>query len=566
MRPIRQRKTSATACAGLAALMIAASAAAAGPPVYTKDNAPAAAKLEDLPLKASVGQYGITWTFEKPARVGQFVNGDYYVVGEVTVTAIDPKPRFGEEVADDELDSLEKQWLGRKVLARQDVIRSGSMLNPPARQQVAWDSGIKNWFRPKLAARLPIRMKPGDSLVSTISLKVGEVATTPYTGQPRGKHFVRANADNSPVRTAAILTCMAEPQPADAFRPAYCDTKNKVYLTRDLKRHLLKTLPRPKVCCGREGSSMKWHPSHDPPKAENLPKMDKWVRVFQRPWVNTGFFGFEQPMENMPHYEQWIGQAMSMGGLMLMLDYTPAEKEPLLVNMVQVGIDYWGAVKNGHPGWDGHGGHGSGRKFPIVFAGIMLGDEEMASPTKAFPKVNFGEDNQTMYGDCWTGAKVCFAGHSGVHADGSIPRPKWGPYEHMHPSKWKNEGNRMNMQSEGYRRANTSSSWPGQALVMRLLKAEKQWNHDAFFDYVDRWMYEDDKEFRQAIYKRFPNYPSSKFLTSEGDKWYHQGQAWEPFVTDMWFKYRPTIAAPIDRWKRSGGGKDGPMPAPSHPG
>ncbi|SPE56396.1 exported hypothetical protein [Verrucomicrobia bacterium] len=62
--------------------------------VYTKDNAPATPKLDALPLKESVSEYGITWTFEKPARVGQFINGDWYVVGPVTVVKIDPAPRY----------------------------------------------------------------------------------------------------------------------------------------------------------------------------------------------------------------------------------------------------------------------------------------------------------------------------------------------------------------------------------------------------------------------------------------------------------------------------------------
>ncbi|NIA21370.1 MAG: hypothetical protein GWP05_05245, partial [Anaerolineaceae bacterium] len=280
-----------------------------------------AAENGQIESRNSVSQYGITWTFDKKVPVGQFVNGDWYVVGPVTVTAIDPKPRFGKEVAEDELDGREKKWPKSKEGQR---IRNGSMLNPPARQTVAYDSGIRNWFRPKLAARLPIAMKPGDSLVSTISLKVGEKPVFPY-------HVggVRARGDDSPVKTAAVLTCMAEAQPADAFRPAYCDKTNKVYLARNLKRDLLKNLPRPK----------------------NTPDLKKWIRIFQRPWVNTGFFGFEQPMENMPHYGQWVGQAQSMAGLMLMLDFPPQEKEPLLVNVVQVGIDYWGAVKNGHPGW-----------------------------------------------------------------------------------------------------------------------------------------------------------------------------------------------------------------------
>ena len=104
--------------------------------------------------------------------------------------------------------------------------------------------------------------------------------------------------------------------------------------------------------------------------------MAQYAGFTQKPWVGTCFFTFEQPMENMPQYGQWVGQAPSVAGLMLMLDFPAEQKEALLIGVVQVGIDTWGAVRGGHPGWDGHGGHGSGKKFPIVFAGLLLGDEE----------------------------------------------------------------------------------------------------------------------------------------------------------------------------------------------
>jgi hypothetical protein len=55
-------------------------------------------ELAALPLGESVSQSGISWRFDRPARAGQFVNGDWYVVGPVTVRAIDPKPLHGEEV------------------------------------------------------------------------------------------------------------------------------------------------------------------------------------------------------------------------------------------------------------------------------------------------------------------------------------------------------------------------------------------------------------------------------------------------------------------------------------
>ncbi|MBX3465197.1 MAG: hypothetical protein KF830_18675, partial [Planctomycetes bacterium] len=41
-------------------------------------------------MAASVGQWGITWTFDQAYQVGQFCNGDWWVVGPVTVTSITP--------------------------------------------------------------------------------------------------------------------------------------------------------------------------------------------------------------------------------------------------------------------------------------------------------------------------------------------------------------------------------------------------------------------------------------------------------------------------------------------
>ena len=473
------------------------------------------AVAEDLPLQDSVSQYGITWTFEKKAPVGQFVNGDYYVVGPVTVVNIDPRPLYDDEVPEDQLDAHDKRVQGKKY------IRNGSMLNPPPRKEVAYDSGIRNWFRPELTAKLPIPMEPGDTLASTISLKLDEQSRGPYHSSG-----VRGHHDNCPVRVAAVLTCMDGPQPADAFRPSYCDTSNKVYRAGSLRRDLLPSIAR----------------------VEDVPDPVKFAEVFQKPWLDTGYFGFDRPMENMPHYGQWVGQSVSTAGLLLCMDFTPEEKEKLLINLVQAGIDYWGVVRGGHPGWEGWGGHGSGHKFPIVFAGFMLGDEDMVAPTRGFPKVEFGEDNQTRFGDCWTGAKVVFTGHSGISsATGSPPRPKWGPYEHTPASQWKNEGEQKNYQSEAYRRANTSCCWVGQALALRILKLEDAWNHDAFFAYVDRWMCEDDKEFRHEINKYFPD----KSLVDETKVWFHQGYTGEGWVKAAWEQYRTAPGMPLsDGWKK----------------
>jgi hypothetical protein len=476
--------------------------------IHTKENAPVRPKPEDLPLKRSVAQYGITWTFQEPARVGQFVNGDWYVVGPVTIKALDPKPLYGSEIPKRELDRIDRE---RKQEHR---VRNGFMLNPPAKMEVAYDSGVRNWFTPSLIQKLPMTMKPGDSLVSTISMPKNLV----LHAQLRNK-IERGVGDSSPIRTAAILTCVGEPQPTDAFRPAFCDRQQKIYLAQNLKRELL---PRAVV-------------------TPSIPKLQRYIRFTQRPWVGTCFFGFEEPVENMPQYGLEYGRVVGISALLLCTNLKPQQKEPLLVNFVQVGIDLGGIVRAGHSGWTGWGGHGSGRKLPIVFAGLLLGDDELANISKSFPGVSFGEDEQTAYGDCWTGAKVVFAGHSGIDAATGAGRSRgnsWGPYEHEPPSQWKQGQNT----SESYRRCCTSVGWVAQALALRLIHAEKAWNHDAFFDYVDRWMYEDDTAFVKNI---------RETTGRDHDKeWARQGQAWDAFVNEMWAKHRPTLKAPIDGWKQ----------------
>ncbi len=274
---------------------------------------------------------------------------------------------------------------------------------------------------------------------------------------------------------------------------------------------------------------------------KGMPSLERFVRFTRRPWVGTCFFGFEEPVENMPQYGRDYGRVAGISALLLCTDLKPEQKEPLLVNYVQVGIDLGAMIRAGHPGWSGFGGHGSGRKLPIVFAGLLLGDPVLANISKSFPKASFGEDEQTAYGDCWTGAKVVFAGHSGIDTATSIGRSRgnqWGPYEHIPPAKW---GAGQNT-SESYRRCCTAVGWVAQALALRLMHAEKAWNHDAFFDYIDRWMFENDAAFVKTLKQ-----VTGKDYSAD---WARQGQTWEPYVNELWFKYRPALAAPSDGWKQ----------------
>ncbi|NIA21975.1 MAG: hypothetical protein GWP05_08450 [Anaerolineaceae bacterium] len=461
---------SLTSALALSVVLLCLSAEAKDPPAA---KAPASPKSPQLPSLANVSQYGITWTFDHPVPVGQFVNGDYYVVGPVTITSISPVPVYGSDG------------------------RNGSTLNPPPSGYVGYDGRVINYYRDSLNERLPIGMTPGDSLVSTIS--VDAMGQIPNMLRPQDQ-------SNLPVRTAAVLTCLAAEAPADAFRPSFMDTSNRIYLASNLRRHLLPNLPR----------------------VAHTPTLAEYERYLQRPWADPAWFGFAAPMENMPVYGREFARLVGMASLLLCCDFTEQEKETLLIRFVQLGVDLWGMVRAGHRGWNAHGGHHSGRKWPIIFAGLLLDDAQMQRPDVTYPNVDFQEDMQTMHAACWTGATAVYAGHFG--SEGHPSFPDWGPYEHLHPSQW------PGTIGENYRRCCTSIAWIGESLAARILHAKPLWGHDAFFDYCDRWMTEDDTQFAQEAASHHPG--SDWWFTAS---WARQRQCWDSFVEEMWATYRNNL-------------------------
>jgi hypothetical protein len=265
-----------------------------------------------------------------------------------------------------------------------------------------------------------------------------------------------------------------------------------IYLSRNLNRALLPSLAKPAATPSL--ADYEWH--------------------FRRPWVDSMMFNFDDPIEYMPDYSRETTRAVGNAALLLTLDYTPEQKEALLVYLTQYGIDLHGLVAAGHPGWSAHGGHGSGRKFPIVLAGTLLGQ-----PALQRPPGRFGEDMQTMFGTGWTGATALYAGHYGTNGSG-----EYGPYEHLQPSQW------LSFLGEDYRRCCTSSAWIAEALAGELIPGVKvNWNHAPFFAYANRWMTEDDTQHRATI----------RAQTGKDYDGFPQRKAWDTFTTNMWRAYKP---------------------------
>jgi Bacterial Ig-like domain (group 2) len=451
---------------------------------------------------SSITKDGITWTFSEPVPVGQFVNGDYYVVGPVTVTGISPQPTTSSPYLNGSVKNL-----------------------PSSNGKSGFDSRLNDgtdeswWFDATLRSYPPIALNPGDALVSSISLAT--IHSVP--------EVMRASdMSASPVASASILTVLASAPSADALRPSYCDRNQVIYHANNLQRGLLASLV--------------------PPNPSNTPTLAQYEALYRQPWIDTNAFLFDAPANYMPSYGQHVAFADSYAALLLMLNFPADQKVNLTNYFVQYGVDLYGCVQTGY-GWPAFGGHRSGRKLPIILAGILLSDSGMENVSTTYPD-QFGEDMQTLYVNqlppagtypqAWQGATVIYGGHYGVHAADSSPVSAglYGPYEQLQPANWAILNPPGEQLGEAYRRCCTSVSWVGEALAAHLVDGESVWNHQAFFDYVYRWMTEDDTQAVAQIKAQSGyDYSASWERQKQTVDWL-DGEVPQPsFIDDMWNAY-----------------------------
>ena len=406
--------------------------------------------------QSQVSQFGITWTFDKDYTIGQFANGDYWVVGPVTLISIQP--------ASVELD-------GRTI--------NGSMINPSPKlgQMQGYDSAMYgryarpgdfdpslNVARPNgedLSKSNPLVLQPGCSLVSTEST-------------------LQAN-DSTQLQTAAVLTVLDSSADDGSFRPPYSGTDKTIRFNKGQLDYSLLAGLKP---------------------ASGSPGLATVERYFERPWIDhvpswpaTAI----HPVDNMPVYGREIATQIGVGALMLNLNFSNARKEKLLIRFAQLGIDLYGIVRDGgEKNWVANGGHASGRKWPILFAGLVLNDPNMKNIGRpdipdygpSHPEyVHFGEDDQTF---CVTQADVDVTHSPAWNPDRrdaqkipyeqeDIGLPEWGIVHADEPERSNKFWN------TSYRQV-SSPGWGGFVLAAHIMGAKDLWNHDALFDYKDRYM------------------------------------------------------------------------------
>ena len=454
---------------------------------------------------SSISKDGITWTFSQAVPVGQFVNGDYYVVGPVTITAIDPAPTTSTP------------------------FETGSVVDlPTANGKSGFDSRLNDgtdeswWFDATLRSYPPITLNAGDSLVSSISLAT--IHSVP-------QEMRASDMSASPVASVSVLTVLATAPSADAFLAVLLRSQPD-----DLSRE----------CAAAKSVAVSR--ATNPFGSERGHADAGGIRGTVSPApIHTNAFLFDAPANYMPSYGQHVAFADSYASLLLTLNFTADQKVNLTNYFVQYGIDLYGCVQTGY-GWPAFGGHHSGRKLPIVFAGILLNNSGMKNVSALYPN-QFGEDMQTLYinqlapagsfQQAWQGAMVIYGGHYGVDIGGQpVSAGLYGPYEQLQPANWPLINGNEQL-GEAYRRCCTSVSWVGEALTIHLLHAESVWSYPAFFDYVDRWMTEDDAQAVAEI-KAQTGFDYSADWERQGQtRFWLQGEVPQyTFIDDMWTAYR----------------------------
>ncbi|WP_309397712.1 hypothetical protein [Cerasicoccus maritimus] len=443
---------------------------------------------------SSITSNGVTWTFASPVSYGTFVSGDYWVVGPVTVSSITNNLN-------------DPAWTP-------GVGQNGSMLNPLSpgqdREEQGYDDGISSYNAAlNVGLNLPLTIQNDSTLISSVSWMYDSVSGTAEPGAPT---FNGGTGTPRPVtRSAAVLTVL-DAAPADySFRPPYAGTDKTVnYNLSDIDTSVLANLA---------------------PVGTSVPDPATVESYFARPWIDHVFEylgAFIHPSEHMDNYGQHMAQDINEALMMLNLDYSQLpgspSKDQLLISFTQLGIDLAGIADNGG-GWRANGGHGLGRKMPIIVAGLLLDDQHMKDAGiwgqgdgLGNGGVEFQEFQNTFYVDqaivdlTQSGLSDTSNKWPATHP-GVLPGGQWEPdYRNVWDSTTQTVINEytpyttadIGMPDWGIRHSYVPASdnahfaskyrdingsvYPGITLAVEIMGARTLWNDNAFLDYSDRYM------------------------------------------------------------------------------
>jgi len=229
---------------------------------------------------------GVTFQFDSSVEFGQYVNGDYYVVGPVTVTNMLPA------------------WSGND---------NGWQINAPYYGFQGLDSDV-NGYDAALRVAMPFTIATNACIVKAIA---------------------NTNQTLPAIKTIAILTVVTSAPPAGGsvtFRPPYSGTTNRPHYTvSDLQTNLLPAYLRSGL-------------TNSPTLAETVDDYDNGV-LFEFHTYDARRF---RPLDTLADYQPENGPLYSDGILNLFLDDTWAQKSNAVVLVCQAALDRAFVVHQGY--------------------------------------------------------------------------------------------------------------------------------------------------------------------------------------------------------------------------
>lgn len=311
-------------------------------------------------MATTLTQYGTTITWTEDREIGQYVTGDWWIIGPITITSKTPA------------SVVVQQNNTSGVLVSRTM--HGAMLNPVPNQFAShgFDSSTSlynaslNVARPggnDLSVGNPLVVAAGNSLVCAVS---------------------HPNFDNRPGFTDQTVFTVVSTAPATgSFRPAYVAGDKSVPANEsDIDYNQLQNLAVPADAVG----------SSAPPLLTNT------AITFERPWIDfiTNYNGREiHALNNWKgnHYGRDAAFAIASAILRLNLSATNAEKRATLIGILQYGLDTWSIVRTGAI-FEANGGHQLGRKLPLLLAGHVLNKSDIMVYGNGAVNRVFQEDRQ----------------------------------------------------------------------------------------------------------------------------------------------------------------------------
>lgn len=412
-----------------------------------------------MPTATTLTRHGITWTFSTAVTYGTYANGDYWVQGPVTVTAISPTP-----VA--------------------TVAANGSMLDPMGENETQSFANMPWW---------------GGSNLYDASENVGlllPLLITPAAGSYKSlvsaKTVVNLAEQGTCVDYAAVLTVVDAPPAATCFRPWYSGG----YLKQpDPDGYLLSNVDWGRLVTVFAAST-----------ATNIASMTQRAQFCHVECIEQSSSQAVRPLATGPSYGPDIAEDLG-NMLMAVNSNTPAPaRQELALHMIQWGIDMHGAVRNR---WWGNNGHGVGKKAIILFAGQMLNDtaangmlhcNDAAAAAQPAPGVGevdrrdhrwvFAEDSQTFYvEETDPGPPQVINGGIGNYTAADIGIPEWANnhYDNTFGAS-DNVAWFDGSYNSSYRLCCSMRRWYGQLLAMHAMGLTTAWAWPALFGYLDRYI------------------------------------------------------------------------------